>query len=678
MDEQADRDGQVWPTWWIISVIFTVAFVVYWPLRSEYLCDYDAPAFARAVEAFRVDVCSPYRPGYPLFVLAAAGMRSVVGDSNTALILLSIVFTAGAAVFFFQLARDLQGTRGAVWMVGLFLLTPNVILYSVMGATYSVDLFSSCLIGWFAARLWQGQKEFACGGAVICGLLAGFRFWGAVLMLPLYVCALLAGCRGDWRLYLKSVMFGGAGFFCWYVPLASFGGGIRRGTEDYWRGFVGLFELLERISVFTGIPAPIYLDVLVREAIWAGITLVIPTGLLLCLWSIRKIARLSTVPGVPRPAWHRPWFYAVWLFPNLFLITCIDLPKPGYLNLSLPPLLLCLGSLIWTNLRTLSWSGPKTTTWPYIVTAGVFLISTVTLVSFPFGKVSTGWFRKYRSIFQVASLQYVRESDKAVAQFHGLVETERTSNCEQMFMVLQPQHIVLRGDASNYYFPGCPQCELGEDGLIEHLRGERPYSSTPASTQRIWWNLPSSLSPDPILAALPETKLVLKGSLRSYYLTEIGARALDTQFWWEGHSYPLYRPVGVQFVRGFGEVETDANGRKHVWMMGPECELKIGVQRAMRIRVVLNVISSPIPRQRMTVSFNGADTRSEQAVESGSTIRFILDAHEGLNDLHLAFLKWNGFPSRVIPTDKRPVAVSLRQITLRLRNGEEVKLLAGS
>ncbi len=666
---------QVRPCWGVAWLVFVVAFAVYWPLRSNYLCDPDSPGFAHVAVAFEATIGSPHPPGYTLWVLATACLARLVGSPNTAMILLSIVFTASAGVFFLNLASRLQGFRGGLGIAALFLLTPNVLLYSAMASTYTVDLFVSCVIGWFAARVWQGDKQLAPWAAGILGLLAGVRPSGVVLMLPLLISALWVACRTDWRIWARSVLFGAAALLLWFIPVACFTQGLGDATRDFWLDACDLAQFLIGRSVFADVPAESYLHRLTGETIWLGISLVVPSCLCVGLWCVRKSARLAIVPLAPRPVWHNRWFYTAWLLPNLVITSCFHCPKPGYLNLTLPPLLLCLGNSMVANLRPLSRTGERIRPGPCLVTASIFLVATAVLASFPFGNVSSPWFERFRRLFQVASLQSLRESDQAVAQFIALMRTGRTAIPEQMVIVLQQGHCALGGDASNYYFPACPGCDPIEGGLAEVFYGERIQSSVPLQTKRIWWNLPSGGSADGILAAFPHTKFVLEGDLRCFYLTEIGPQPLDVEIRYGEWLCPLYRAAGVELGRGFGDVETDDWGNYFIWAMGPECELKIGLDRPMQVRLILEVLASPIPGQEIQVSFNSDPLESPRAVKARETIRWAFDAPKGVHELRFAFRAWNGSPSVVFSTERRPLALSLRQINITLQNGRPMKLL---
>ena len=680
MFDQPRNLPQRWSWWHIACVLCVATFVVYWPSKCDYLCDRDAPGIAVASRSFDISVSGPWPPGYPLSVLATACLAQFLGDPNTGLIAMSIGFTAGAVFFMFRLAFDAGGISRAVWVTGIFILAPNVVLYNTIGSTFTVDLFSSCATAWCATRLWQGDKKSGIYGAMLLGVLAGFRMWGPIWMLPVFVYSLVVACRGDWRTYLKVVVAFAGAFLYWFVPIAVLTDGLGTSCDDYALGFGEIVGYVAGNSVVDGNSATRHLERLVREVIWLAFSLVVPFCLAVGLRVARRWSTPERIPRVARPAWDCWPFFALWVVPQLLTLVIVDGPKPGYLILSLPPLLLLLGGRIHTEVGVFSQAHGRVHYWPSILAGSVFLVATVILASYPYGTLSARGFAKYRQTLQVASWSYARKSDQAVAEFLGLVRASGTQNAEQMFVILEPEHIALGGGSSNYYFPECPGCELAENGLCETLNGEHIHTAVSPMTKRIWWNLPCRLPAEPIRTAFPETRLMLLGDLRAYYLTEIGAEPLDTAFRFRGTTYPLYRAMGAEFGGGFSEVEEDGYGNRFIWAMGPECEMTLGIERSMQVSVRLDVFSSPIPDQKLTISFNEQESvvvrpPSQGPAAKNPAIPLSFDAVQGINRLRFVFAKWNGAPSAVIPADRRPLAIALRQITVRLEDGREAELL---
>src|SRR5258708_35634313 len=80
------------------------------PFVTHVLFEWDSVLYARALEqGFQVSAAigdqRPHPPGYVFYVAVAAVFRGIFGDSNTALVAVSVVASAGAVVAVYLLAR---------------------------------------------------------------------------------------------------------------------------------------------------------------------------------------------------------------------------------------------------------------------------------------------------------------------------------------------------------------------------------------------------------------------------------------------------------------------------------------------------------------------------------------------------------------------------------------------
>jgi hypothetical protein len=89
----------------------------------------------------------------------------------------------------------------------------------------------------------------------------------------------------------------------------------------------------------------------------------------------------------------------------------------------------------------------------------------------------------------------------------------------------------------------------------------------------------------------------------------------------------------------------------------------------MHVEFVLDAMPSPIKDQRVRVSFNGRHADELSCPVAGRQLRLSLDGIEGLNNLNLAFARWNGKPYFFAHADSRPLALRVRQITIRWDTG---------
>jgi hypothetical protein len=157
-----------------------------------------------------------------------------------------------------------------------------------------------------------------------------------------------------------------------------------------------------------------------------------------------------------------------------------------------------------------------------MVTFGCFLLASTVLASYPFYRISSPRFDRFRHVVQLASLHNLRESDRALGELIGLVKARRDCPPRQMIIAVDTRWTELGPSKAAYYFPEYPVRELARDELPPALSrdwGIQPHGSPPAG--RIWWILPRGASAEGIRAAFPQTGLVFEGRFTSLYSTQV-------------------------------------------------------------------------------------------------------------------------------------------------------------
>jgi hypothetical protein len=302
-------------------------------LGARYSWDWDSSQFDRAVEKFDVRLHQPHPPGYPLWVLAMKGVTPLTGNPNSAQVVLSLIFTGAGLMFFASLARELLGNRGGLTATALLAFSPLVLLYAIVPLANSVDLFSSCAVACFAARIWSGETRWIVPACLVAAITAGFRESGVTLVLPLLAAALT---RAMWQSQYRSrarrasaagIVGGLAVWSSWLAPAAGLNGGLSNWHHMANAQMIGAFR---QTSVFFGAPAAVHGKMMVEVAIYFALALSVLIPL--------SLAGRSDLQNPP--VWYSPSFLALWIAPNLIVVFLLHCGKPGYILLSLPPLVL--------------------------------------------------------------------------------------------------------------------------------------------------------------------------------------------------------------------------------------------------------------------------------------------------------------------------------------------------
>jgi glycosyltransferase involved in cell wall biosynthesis len=307
-------------------------------LGTRYSYDWDSSQFARGAQHFDIALHQPHPPGYPLWILAMRGVLTFSSHPYGAQVLLAFLFTLAALIFFHSLAGELLGRNVGHAASALLAFSPLVLVYAITPLNYAVDLLASCAIAWFSARLWSGRHRWAIPACAFAGATAGFRPSGVTFLLPLLAIALLRCARRRPIFALLGVLTGLLCEALWYVPTALLTGGFQALSVLNSAQFL---SSVAKTSVFFGAPPMVHLTMLAEVTIYFALALAafaMPVVVSLC-------SKRAPVWERIRPAWANPTFFTLWLAPNLAFLYLIHCGKPGYVLLSLPPLVLLAAGL---------------------------------------------------------------------------------------------------------------------------------------------------------------------------------------------------------------------------------------------------------------------------------------------------------------------------------------------
>ena len=310
-----------------------------------YTFDFDAANYSLGVQHFDIANDQPHPPGYPLWIAAAKIVTVFVRDPRIALTLLAALFGMGALVFFSLVAKRLFGPWGALTATSLLAFSSPVLLYSSVQDTYTVDLFASCFLAWLVTSVLDGQASRLPLAYASAAVLAGFRQSGVVFLAPLLLIATVVAVRRKlWRELGGGVLLAMVGGAAWLVPTAMMTGGFAKLRVAY----SGACFLRERklLLCSTERRKVAYWNMVETAAVQLALAL-FPALLFCVLWRITGPGRRGNpeAPSTP-PEWDRWYFYLLWAAPCLLVDFLIHYPKPGYLLLCLPPLLLVIVKLM--------------------------------------------------------------------------------------------------------------------------------------------------------------------------------------------------------------------------------------------------------------------------------------------------------------------------------------------
>jgi 4-amino-4-deoxy-L-arabinose transferase-like glycosyltransferase len=320
--------------------IFVVATRL--PFVAHALWEWDSVLYARALEqGFHVsaDIADqrPHPPGYVFYVAAAALFRSISGNSNTALVAIAVIASAGATVAVYLVARRFARAELAAFAALAFAVDPLVWAHGDIALPYIVLALGSCglaLAFWDARR---GSARRALAASVAFGLAAGFRQDLLLLLGPLWLWTMASG--GPRRVAIGAIAVAVA-CLAWLVPSAILSGGFGE--------YVG--AVLSQSAAITGESVVGTSD---GNVLWYDLRFTIlalawglfALGLVLLGLALAPALHWARRPRRPRVG-PTGAFFLLWLLPGLVIYLAWIIGDWGYVLSILPGLYVLCAALL--------------------------------------------------------------------------------------------------------------------------------------------------------------------------------------------------------------------------------------------------------------------------------------------------------------------------------------------
>lgn len=315
---------------WICVLLVVVVAVTRFLFRSQYLYDLDSVNFALAVQRFDPTVHQPHPPGYFLYVWMARLANTVLSDTNTALVSVSLVSSCAAVVFIYLLGRRWFNDTAALFGGLLFVFSPLSWFHGTVALIYMVEGCLSALVGYLCWRVYKGESWFVIPAAAALGFGAGVRPSFSLFVTPLFLFSL--------RKTAPKKIFAGiavllAAIASWFIPMIEASGGF----QAYASSFLALWHSAGgRETVFNSSP----LTSLAR-------ILAIVLGYIACFGCAVLLSGNAFDRANPETRDQR-LFTLVWVTPGLLFFSFIFMifVNSGYLLVVFVPLFLWFGAWI--------------------------------------------------------------------------------------------------------------------------------------------------------------------------------------------------------------------------------------------------------------------------------------------------------------------------------------------
>ena len=359
----------------VAAALAAIAIVSRIPFATHELWQWDSVLYSRALEeGFHVDSvvpdARPHPPGYIFYVALGALFRLVTGDSNAALVAVSICGTAVAIAALFLFAVRFAG-RGPAALATLGLaFSPLVWLYGEVAYPYTIlGALAVILAAAFYGARAGGARDTLLASALF-GLAAGFRQDLLILFAPLWLWMVWPL---GWRDRLRAAGAVAVASLAWFVPSALLSGGLGEYTSSV---------LAQSGGVGTAYSVPFHgVDALsynARFTVYGILWGLFGFGLVLAVLALAHLVQW-TRRGRPAPRLsRRATFLAIWILPPLAFYVVVHIGEWGYLLSILPALYLLVAILLPEGLWRLD--GTRRVAWGALA-GGLVAIGALAFVS---------------------------------------------------------------------------------------------------------------------------------------------------------------------------------------------------------------------------------------------------------------------------------------------------------
>ena len=321
----------------VAGVLFLLTLASRLPFQSHVLYHWDSVNFAFAIREFNIAKEQPQPPGYIVYVWLCRLANAVTGDAQTAMVGISIVASALAAVALFYLGRSLFDRRTGVVAALCLATSPLFWFYGEIALPHTLDTLLVIVSVWWLYETMRGDHRYLYPAIVVLAVAGGVRQQTLVFLAPMLLLALRRVGR---RRFIIAGILGAIVSLASFVPLVILSGGLAN-----YLSVMAAFS--DRFQKTTSI---------VQGAGWSGLRRnLIKLGLYTAYgWSVALLpGALYALVRIRQRRWPKGWerltFLCLWIAPALLFYTLIHMGQQGLVFVFLPALLL-LGAMGLTRL----------------------------------------------------------------------------------------------------------------------------------------------------------------------------------------------------------------------------------------------------------------------------------------------------------------------------------------
>ena len=184
----------------------------------------DPANFTLAAQSYSIANNRPHLPGYYLHIKIIRFVQLITRNTQSAMIILSVAYSAIAMGFLYLLFCHWFDTKISILLTLLIITNPMVWFYGSVTEIYSFDLLFGILLAWL------GLSPIGIYFTpLLVGLFSGIRPSSGILLVGLYSFLWYHNTKlhsFSFKKFLFSHLIGLAGFLIWFIPMINSAGGL--------------------------------------------------------------------------------------------------------------------------------------------------------------------------------------------------------------------------------------------------------------------------------------------------------------------------------------------------------------------------------------------------------------------------------------------------------------------
>lgn len=300
------------------------------PFAAKMFVNWDAPEFAFAMERYCLKEGFPAPPGHFLYIMAAKFMNYFVNDHFSALLYLGLIFGGLICAALFLAGSKIFSFKTGIISALIYIASPLFWFYSNAIVTYTMCGFLSLVTGYFIfATLYKKEEKYFTWASVCFGLMIGARPQDLIFILPLWAWGWF---KVNARMKFISLFALISVCLAWFLPFAAASGGLKE-LINFFIGNVSSGSSRLSRSVFN---IPGLLAANLKYQIISYI-LAFGLGVLPFFYYLPQFFNIKRVLSDKRAQ-----IMLVWIMPSLLFWSIYKFSAPGYIIISLLPMVILL------------------------------------------------------------------------------------------------------------------------------------------------------------------------------------------------------------------------------------------------------------------------------------------------------------------------------------------------